>query len=299
MTWSMFFQCIVNGLLLGSMYALLAVGYSVVYGILGFINFAHGGIFMIAIYLAIYANSLFLLPWPASFTVSILLTAILGVLVDRVAYKPLRKAPKLSNFISAIGVAFLLENCALLLFGGRPKPFVVVPETFLRSYSVVGIHVPSMAVYGMVATTMSLSCLYYLVYRTKPGLAMRALSEDLEVAGLMGINVDRIISMGFAVGSGLAGVGAILWGLRFPVASPTVGAIPGIKAFIAGIIGGVGNIPGAVVGGFVLGLAEIMLVAFLPHFSGYRDVFSFLILVLILLFRPAGLLGAKELEQKM
>lgn len=298
MTVRVFIQSIVNGLSLGSLYALLAIGYSVVYGILQFINFAHGDIFMMAAYIPIYAVLLLSLPWPASFLVAILLTAILGISVDRIAYRPLRKAPKMSSLVSSIGVSFFLQNSALLVFGGRPKG-AVVPEIFSQSYTFAGISLPSIAIYTVIAVIISLLFLYYVVYRTKAGLAMRALSEDLEIAGLMGININRTISVAFAIGSGLAAVGAILWTLRFPVVRPILGLVPGMKAFIAAVVGGVGNIPGAIVGGLLLGFGEVMLVAIFPRLSGYRDVFSFVILTLILLIKPTGLLGARVREEKM
>jgi len=300
MTVSLIVQSLVNALLLGSLYGLLAIGYSVVYGILQFINFAHGNVFMAAAYVPIVVTSWLALPWPVSFVITVLSIALLGSAIDRIGFRPLRtrKAPKLSNLASAIGISFFLENAALLLFGGAPRSFPA-PAILRQSYQIAGIWLPSVAIYSVPATVVALLILYQIVYQTKTGLAMRALSEDLEVAGLMGIQTNRVIAVAFALGSGLAAVAAIMWCCRFPMVRPTMASTPSTKAFVAAVLGGVGNINGALVGGLLLGLGEIMFVTMLPSLSAYRDVFAFLVLVGVLLLRPAGLLGATVHEEKL
>lgn len=292
----MFWQNLVNGISLGSLYALLAIGYTMVYGILRLINFAHGDIFMLGGYYLFYGVLIFRLPWWVSFVLAILLTALTGVIVERVAYKPLRQAPKISALISAIGVSFFLENVGLVTFGGRPKPFDQ-PEIFSQVWQIGGVTVMSINLYITLIAVLFLFLLIFIVYRTKAGLAMRAISVDQEAARLMAIDVDRTISLTFAIGSALAAVGGILWALKYPQLNPLMGVLPGLKAFIAAVLGGIGSIPGAMLGGFILGIGEIMLVAFLPELSGYRDALAFLVLILIFLVRPGGILGESAREK--
>ncbi|MBC7358885.1 MAG: branched-chain amino acid ABC transporter permease [Desulfacinum sp.] len=290
MTTTIFFQQLTNGISLGSLYALVAIGYTMVYGILRLINFAHGDLLMVAAYTAIYAVTMFTLPWYLSFPLAIALTGCIGILLDKVAYKPLRDAPRISLLISAIGASFLLENLALVIIGGVPKGFPR-PDMFAKVIEILGVRIQVLTIYIPLMTLVFLMALLYIVYRTKVGKAMRAASKDIETTRLMGINVDRIIALTFLMGSSLAAAGGIMWAMKYPQVNPFMGVIPGLKAFIAAVLGGIGNIIGAVVGGFALGLGEILLVAFFPQLAQYRDAFAFVILILVLLFRPTGIMG--------
>jgi branched-chain amino acid transport system permease protein len=289
-------QHITNGISLGSLYALIAIGYTMVYGILKLINFAHGDIFMMATYFAFYGIAIFALPWYLSFILAIVLTTLLGLLVEKSSYKPLRNAPKISIMISAIGVSFFLENLATLIFSGRPKKFPE-PAFFTDVIHIGNVSLQRLTLIIPVVTLIFLFLLLYLINKTKNGMAMRAVSKDYETASIMGIDVNKTISFTFALGSILAAVGAIMWGMKFPKIEPLMGVMPGLKCFIAAVIGGIGNVTGAVIGGFILGLGEIMIVAFLPSLSGYRDAFAFILLILILLFKPTGIMGENISEK--
>ncbi|MGH4122002.1 MAG: branched-chain amino acid ABC transporter permease [Clostridium sp.] len=291
-----FLQHLTNGISLGSLYALIAIGYTMVYGILRLINFAHGDIFMMATYFAFYGVTSFMLPWYFSFLIAIILTGTLGMLIEKTAYRPLRGAPKISIMISAIGASFLLENVAVVLFGGIPKPFPT-PEIFDKMVQIGNVSVQRLTFVIPVVTLILLFLLLYLINHTKNGMAMRAVSKDYETAGLMGIDVNKTISFTFGIGSMLAAIGALLWALKFPSILPLMGVMPGLKCFIAAVIGGIGNIKGAVIGGFILGIGEIMLVAFFGNLSGYRDAFAFILLILILLLKPTGIMGEKISEK--
>lgn len=293
MTITIFLQHLANGISLGSLYALVAIGFTMVYGILRLINFAHGDIFMLGAYIALFGIAPYALPWYFSFILAAALTAGVGVLIERAAYKPLREAPRISALISAIGVSFLLENLGLVVFGGRPKSFYV-PPGLARVAVVGGVSIPMVTFAIIGVTLVFLLLLSYLVYRTKLGIAMRAVSKDFDTARLMSINVDSIVALTFAIGSALAAVGGIMWSVKFPQIQPLMGILPGLKAFIAAVLGGIGSIPGAMLGGFLLGIGEIMLVALLPTLAGYRDAFAFFILILILLVKPTGLIGEKS-----
>lgn len=297
MSLNIFLQNIANGLSLGSLYALIAIGYTMVYGILRLINFAHGEIFMLSTYFLYYGVLIFSLPWWLSFVIAIALTALTGMLTERIAYRPLRKAPKISVLISAIGVSFFLQNAGVVVFGGIPKSFPR-PQIFDTMIHFNEIKISLINIVSFFISVLFLMALLYIVYKTKTGLAMRAISTDIETSRLMAVDVDKIISITFGIGSALAAVGGVLWALKYPQIFPFMGIIPGLKAFIAAVVGGIGNIPGAMLGGFILGLTEIMLVGFMPEFSGYRDAFAFLILILILLFKPDGLLG-KNVQEKV
>lgn len=291
-----FLQHLTNGISLGSLYALIAIGYTMVYGILRLINFAHGDIFMFSLYFAFYGVIMFGMPWYVSFIVAIIMTIILGIVIEATAYRPLRDAPKISILISAIGVSFLLENVAIVLFGGIPKAFPT-PELFTAMVKVGNIQIQRLTFVIPVVTIALLFILMYLIKHTKSGIAMRAVSKDHETARLMGVNVNRTISFTFAIGSCLAAIGGLMYGLKFPQIAPLMGIIPGLKCFIAAVIGGIGSIEGAVAGGFILGLGEIMLVAFFPNLTGYRDAFAFILLIVILLVKPSGLMGEKISEK--
>lgn len=291
-----FFQHLVNGISLGSLYALLAIGYTMVYGILRLINFAHGDIFMLGTYIAFYAMTTFLLPWWASFFIAIILTCIFGIILERAAYRPLRNSPRISVMISAIGASFLIENLAIVFFGGRPKAFPI-PPIFSKIVNIGGVSIVSVSLFIPLIAAIALFILNYLVNNTKVGMAMRAVSKDYEAASLMGINVNNIISFTFGTGSILAAIGGVMWGFKYPQLIPLMGLMPGLKCFIAAVVGGIGNIRGAVIGGFILGLGEILIVAFSPALSGYRDAFAFVLLIVILLFKPSGLLGQNTTEK--
>jgi len=290
-------QNLANGLSLGSLYALIAIGYTMVYGILRLINFAHGEIFMLAPYFLFYGVLIFHLPWWTSIIAAIALTAVTGMLSERIAYRPLRDAPRISVLISAIGVSFFLQNLAIVIFTGIPKS-VHRPAFFKRLFQFGEIRIQSTLFASVIVSSIFLTLLIYIVYRTKTGLAMRSISTDIETSRLMAVDVDKTISITFAIGSALAAVGGILWGLRFPQLFPLMGMMPGLKAFIAAVVGGIGNIPGAMLGGLLLGMSEILFVAFLPALSGYRDAFIFAILILILLLKPDGILG-KNVQEKV
>ncbi|MDO5033347.1 MAG: branched-chain amino acid ABC transporter permease [Eubacteriales bacterium] len=293
---SFFIQNLVNGISLGSLYALLAIGYTMVYGILRLINFAHGDIFMLGAYLSFYVMTLTSLPWWVAFLIATIFTGLLGILLERSAYAPLRHEARINVLISAIGASFLLENLAILVFGGRPQPFPV-PAILDRSIKVGQVSFNIIQVVIPVVTAVLLLILHFVVNKTKTGMAMRALATDYEASDLMGININLIISVTFLIGSLLAAVGGILYACRYPQLLPLMGMMPGIKCFIAAVIGGIGNMTGAVVGGMILGMAEIMIVGFLPSLNDYRDGFAFIILILILIIKPTGLFGTTAKEK--
>jgi branched-chain amino acid transport system permease protein len=293
-----FLQQLVNGLSLGSLYALIAIGYTLVYGILRLINFAHGDLLMVAAYIAVMGVGVFSLPWPLAFGLAIGLTGFMGVMIERGAYRPLRRAPRISLLISAIAASFLLENLALVIFGGRAKPFPV-PKIFAGSFVWDGLFIPRLSLFIPVITALLLVGLFIIINRTAVGRAMRAISRDLETVSLMGINVNRIIAFTFLVGSLLAGAGGLLWAMKYPEVNPFMGIMPGLKAFIAAVLGGIGNVTGAVLGGLLLGLLEVMIVAFFPAWAGYRDAVAFTLLIVLLLVRPTGLLGEDLSEEKL
>jgi branched-chain amino acid transport system permease protein len=289
---SILLQQLINGISLGSLYGLVAVGYTMVYGILRIINFAHGDVLMVGCYFACYGILVFSLPWWISFLIAILMTGLLGIAIDRGAYLPVRKAPRISALITAIGVSFLLEHLALVIFGGRPKAFHR-PSIFGQVIEWGDLHFLSLSLWIPGITFVLVLLLLFVVYRTKAGMAMRAISRDMETVKLMGIDVNRITSITFALGSALAAAGGIMWALKYPQIDPYMGVIPGLKAFVAAVLGGIGNVIGAALGGLLLGVLEIMIIALLPSFGGYKDAIAFLILIGILLFRPIGILGEK------
>lgn len=361
MSLEMFLQHLFNALALGALYGLIAIGYTMVYGILRLINFAHGDIFMLGAYMVFFATIsfmplwvaallavavLFVLfkafgptekktplwfwasegalclaalwaalagggdsrpPWALAVVFAIVTTSACGILIDRVAYRPLREAPRISALISAIGVSFLMESLGVVLFTGLPRP-VAQPEILVKPLlfsltwltgeagSVVRV-VPAALIVPLVSFAL-VAMLLWIIHRTKPGLAMRAISRDIETTRLMGVPVDKVIALTFGLGSALAAAAGIMWALRYPQIHPYMGIIPGFKAFIAAVFGGIGSIRGAMVGGLLLGFMEILIVAFYPQLSGYRDAFAFVLLIVILLWKPSGLMGEK-LEEKI
>lgn len=296
MDFQIFMQQFVNALSLGSLYALIAIGYTMVYGILRLINFAHGDVFMIGGYLAFYAVTAFMMPWWVAVIAAIGMTTLFGMGLERVAYRPLRDSPRISIMISAIGASFLIENLAIVLFDARPKAFPV-PDFFASTFVLGDVHISMVSIIIPVVTATILAALLWVIYRTKTGMAMRAVATDIDAARLMAIDVNRIISFTFAIGSALAAVGGIMWALKYPRLEPLMGIMPGLKCFIAAVIGGIGSIAGAVLGGLLLGLIELMTIAFLPELTGYKDAFAFVLLIVVLLVKPTGLLGSKQGEK--
>jgi len=297
MTWAMFVQHTLNGLTLGSLYALIAIGYTMVYGILRLINFAHSEIFMLGAYFVFWGITLFYLPWALAMVAAVIVTASVGILVDRVAYRPLRDAPRISALISAIGVSFFLQNVTIVVFGALPRQ--VYRPGWLEDPILMGdVRLLPLTLFVPALSLLLMLGLVWIVYKTKTGLGMRAISKDIETSYIMGVPVNRIISITFGIGSALAAASGIMWALRYPQLQPVMGSIPGFKAFIAAVFGGIGSIPGAVIGGLMLGLIEIMAVAFFPDLAGYRDAFAFVLLIVILLLKPTGLMGEK-LEDKV
>ena len=300
---------IVNGLQTGSIYALVALGYSMVYGIILLLNFAHGDIIMIGAYVVFYSMTKFALHPLAAVILAVLCCTALGVAVEKVAYTPLRSAPRLSLLITAIGVSFLLENGAQMLFGADTKSMDPIVPGNLSLGPVV---VSKAAIITIAVSVVSMFALSFLVSRTKMGKAMRAVSEDMGAAQLMGISLNRTISFTFAVGSALAGIGSVLYLCAYPQASPTMGSMLGIKAFIAAVLGGIGSIPGAMLGGFLIdssgdtspspwdggfliGLLESLISA--VHLSMWKDAVIFVVLIIVLLVKPSGILGHKVQEK--
>ncbi len=296
MTIDLFFQHFFNALTLGSLYGLVAIGYTMVYGILRLINFAHGDLLMLGAYLVFYGSSLFMLPWGLAIIVAILGASFIGILIDKVAYKPLREAPRISALISAIAVSFFIESLSVVIFTGLPKA-VHQPEWLVEVFVFSNIRIMPLTILVPFITAVLVMVLLYIVYRTKPGLAMRAISKDIETTKLLGVDVNKIIALTFGIGSALAAASGIMWALRYPQINPYMGIFPGFKAFIAAVFGGIGSIQGAVVGGLILGFMEIMVIAFFPSLSGYRDAFAFILLVAVLLFKPTGLFGKKSNEK--
>ena len=290
-----FISYLVNGLSLGSVYALIALGYTMVYGIAKMLNFAHGDVIMIGAYVALVSMNQAGMPVPAAVLISIVVCTVLGVVMERIAYKPLRNASSsLAVLITAIGVSYLLQNVALLIFGANAKTFPSVIKW--KGISVAGgeLKISGETIVTIVVVIMVV--LMAFVQKTKPGQAMRAVSEDRGAAQLMGINVNGTIALTFAIGSGLAAVAGVLLCSTYPSLTPYTGAMPGIKAFVAAVFGGIGSIPGAFIGGILLGLIEIFSKAYIS--SQMADAIVFAVLIVVLLVKPTGLLG-KQIQEKV
>lgn len=284
---------IFNGLQSGSVYALVALGYSMVYGIIMLLNFAHGDIIMVGAYVAWIMMSMLALPPIVGIVAAIAGCTLLGVLIEKAAYTPLRKSPRLSLLITAIGVSFFLENIAQLIMGAGAKSMPVIVSG--PSISLGDTSISFIAVVTIVVSVISMLLLTVLVQKTKMGKAMRAVSEDMGAAQLMGISVNKTISFTFAIGSALAGIGAILYSCAYPQASPTMGSMLGLKAFVAAVLGGIGSIPGAMIGGFAIGLLEALVSA--VGLSVWKDGVVFAILILVLLVKPTGIMGHAMTEK--
>lgn len=296
-----FLQHIINGTSLGSIYALIALGYTMVYGILQLINFAHSDVYMVGAFSAFYvARLLDLQNSPGIGSFLILLVAamvgcsLLGLSIERFAYRPLRKAPKLNILITAIGVSLFLQYAGQVIFGADPKLFPQVLEDSTL-VTVAGVNISTLDFAVLLVTVVAMFLLNILIFHTKLGKAMRAVSSHMNVAAMMGVNTDKIISFTFIVGSSLAGIGSVLVGMKYPKIEPLMGMMIGLKAFVAAVLGGIGSLPGAVLGGLIMGLSEEMVVAYLS--STYRDALAFGILIVILIFKPTGLLGKSGVEK--
>jgi len=289
-----FLTYFLNGLQAGSIYALIALGYTMVYGIVKLINFAHGDVMMVGAYVALFSLTKFNLPLWATVLVTMLFTAVLGVVIERFAYKPLRKSARISALITAIGVSLLLQNLVMLIFSPNPIPF---PDPLRAApvFEIGGLKVSTLTVGTIVAAFILMAALTLFITKTRMGKAMRAVSEDTGAAILMGINVNTTISVTFAIGSALASFAAILYVLAYPQIQPYMGSMPGLKAFVAAVLGGIGIIPGAMVGGMVLGIAESLTKGYIS--SQFSDAVVFGILILVLLFKPSGLFGRNVREK--
>ncbi len=292
MSLSTLIQHCLTGVSLGGAYALIAIGYTMVYGILRLINFAHGDIFMMAGYFMIFAMAS--LPWYIAIPVTLLGTVILGVVIEKVAYKPLRSAPRMSIMISAIGVSYLLQNLATYLFTALPKGYPEIP-VLKKIYQFGDVSASLVTFITPIITIVLVIILIQLINHTKMGMAMRAVSKDYDTAQIMGIKINNIISYTFIIGSLLAGIGSILYFTDRMTVYPFSGSLPGLKCFVAAVLGGIGSIPGAVVGGFILGVGETILTA--AGYSTFSDAFTFLVLIIMLLFRPTGIFGEKATDK--
>lgn len=286
-------QQALNALQLGGIYALIALGYTMVYGILTMINFAHGDFFMVGAFICFVVVTFLDLPFFPALLLSMAGVTILGVLVERVAYKPLRQAPRVSAIITALGVGIFLENFTLAL---NPYPKHIPPLIPEVNWAFGGLTISSLQCTVIALSIALMVLLHFVVHHTKAGLAMRAISWDKNVAPLMGVPVNTVISITFAIGSGLGGAAGMLYGMAYPVIDPYMGIMVGWKAFISAVVGGIGNIRGAMIGGYILGTLEIMVTAFFP--STYRDFVAFSLLIVLLIFRPYGICG-KPRPQKV
>ena len=292
-----FAQSLVDGLRLGFVYALIALGYTLVYGIVGLINFAHGDVFMVGAFTSYFAVTQYGWGFVPAILLAMLVCTLLNVVIERIAYKPLRNAPRIAALITAIGVSFFLEYFTALKFVFGPdfityeRPFEVVV------WNVAGVTVTNITVIIVALTFMLVFGLQYMVRRTKLGKAMRAVQQDKDAARLMGINVDGIISLTFAVGAALAGAGGVLYAIAFPQIWTFMGLMPGLKAFVAAVLGGIGSVPGAFVGSILMGVIDVGVVSFVPAGSRLRELFAFLVLILVFLAKPSGLFGQTQIEK--
>ncbi|NLA53170.1 MAG: branched-chain amino acid ABC transporter permease [Clostridiales bacterium] len=283
---------ILGGISVGGQYALIAIGYTMVYGILRLINFAHGDIFTVAGFVMVYLSAT--MPLYISLPMTVLITVLLGYAIERIAYKPLRDAPRMSIMISAIGVSYLLQNLMWYVTGGLAKQYPTIPF-ISSSVTIFGATTKMVTVITPFLTLLLVFLLVRLIKHTKIGMAMRAVSKDFETAKLMGIKIDQVISVTFIIGSFLAAIGSILYFTNYTAVTPTVGAMPGLKAFVAAVFGGIGSIPGAVIGAFIIGIAENILKA--VGLTTFSDAFTFALLIIVLIFKPTGLFGEAANEK--
>jgi len=296
---SLFLQQLVNGITLGGVYALIAVGYTMVYGVIQLINFAHGEVYMLGAFLAYTLVAVVGMPFFPAFVLTLIICAVLGVVLDFVAYRPLRKAPRLAALITAIGMSIFLQNMALLIWGSQIKsyPREVLPAFFSEAAITMGdVTLSWLQIFILSITLLFMIILHLTIHKTRIGMAMRAISQDKTASALMGIGVNRVISFTFAIGSAMGGMAGILVGLYYNAIFPTMGYVAGIKAFAAAVLGGIGSVPGAMLGGGVLGIAEVMGAGYIS--SEYRDGISYAVMIAVILFKPSGLIG-KQLGEKV
>ncbi|KJS10826.1 MAG: ABC transporter permease [Peptococcaceae bacterium BRH_c8a] len=290
---------LINGIALGSTYALIALGYTMVYGIILLINFAHGEIFMAGAFVGLMLVTVFKVHIIFAFLGAMLFCMIMGVIIEKIAYKPLRRSTRLAALISAIGVSIFLSNLANLVFGAKPTTFPPTEEILfkIQTYELIaGAQITNLQILTIVTSAVLMVCLQYFIKKSRIGKAMRATSQDYDTAALMGVNVNRIISYTFAIGSSLAAAGGVLVGIYFGVVKYNMGFMVGLKAFTAAVLGGIGSIPGAMFGGLLLGIGEMLAVAL--GLSSYRDAIAFGILILVLLIKPTGLFGT-QIQKKV
>ncbi len=295
---SLFLQQLVNGITLGGVYALIAVGYTMVYGVIQVINFAHGEIYMLGAFLAYTMVTFFGLPFFAAFFLTVLICAFFGIILDFVAYRPLRKAPRLAALITAIGMSIFLQNLARMIWGSQIKsyPREILPAFFYRPALSFGeVSMTWLQIFILSVTVVFMLILHLIIHKTNVGTAMRAISQDKVTSALMGIGVNRVISFTFAIGSAMGGMAGVLVGLYYNAIFPTMGYVAGIKAFAAAVLGGIGSVPGAMLGGGVLGIAEVMGAGYIS--SEYRDGISYAVMIAVILFKPSGLLGRQMGEK--
>ncbi|MFT8498038.1 branched-chain amino acid ABC transporter permease [Leuconostoc pseudomesenteroides] len=290
---TIFIQQVINGLMLGSVYALLALGYTMVYGIIKLINFAHGDIYMLGAYFGYFFIKVLHLNFFIALVLAMAVSAVIGVLIEYIAYRPLRHSPRIAVLISALGIAFLLENGMTYLYGSDQRSFPQAIKTVQYHFYVI--QVSNIQLIIAVTSIVLMLLLTYVVKRTKMGRAMRAVSADPDAATLMGININHTISFTFAIGSALAAAGGVLIGLYYNSIDPLMGMTPGLKAFVAAVLGGIGIIPGAAVGGWLIGILETMVQA--TSFSAYKDAIVYAMLIVILLIKPTGILGKNKREK--
>ncbi len=290
----LFFQQLVNGISLGSIYALIALGYTMVYGIIRLINFAHGDVFMLGAFFSFYLVTVLNINIFISMFLSMIFCAILGVIIERVAYKPLRRSTRVAALITAIGVSYFIQNIMIYFFGPEVRAY---PSAISAPpIQIFGLFIQMKQIFVFVTSIVLMILLQIIVKYTKMGKAMRAVSTDAEAAQLMGIDVNRVISFTFALGSGLAGITGVLYGIYYGSISPIMGTAPGLKAFVAAVVGGIGSIPGAMVGGFLIGILETIVTFF--GYSMYKDAAVYALLIVILLVLPQGLFG-KNVKEKV
>ena len=285
---------LINGVSVGGQYALIAIGYTLVYGILRLINFAHGDVFMVAGLVMVYTTTA--MPFYLALPLVLIATVVLGFLIERVAYKPLRSAPRMSLMISAIGVSYLIQNLAFYITGGVPQPVSNPIPWISENITILGASTKRVTLLTPVLTILLVVVLVYLINHTKIGMAMRAAAKDFETAQLMGIKINAVISMTFVIGSFLAAVGAMLYFTNYPSVAITSGGMPGLKAFVAAVFGGIGSIPGAVIGAFIIGICESFIKAN-ENIAVFSNAFTFALLIIILLCKPNGLFGEKLTEK--
>jgi branched-chain amino acid transport system permease protein len=285
---------ILAGISVGGQYALIAIGYTMVYGILRLINFAHGDVFMVAGLVMVYATTA--MPMYLSIPLVLVVTVLLGFLIERVAYKPLRSAPRMSVMISAIGVSYLLQNCALYFTGGLAQIYPTIPW-ISNSITIGGVTTKMVTVVTPILTLVLVVVLVLFIKHTKIGMAMRAVAKDFETSQLMGIRINAVISMTFVIGCFLAAVGSLLYFTNYPSVIPTSGSMPGLKAFVAAVFGGIGSIPGAVIGAFIIGICENLIKGLGSGWTIFSDAFTFVLLIVVLLVKPTGIFGEKTTDK--